>query len=123
MYNFFAFILLQTNLTDNEFGLVDWLIKTIIQDNPLVALLILFLGIFIYLYIKSLKENKELNQYIRDNEKDNLETLNKLSNTLEKLTDSQKNSDESVLKEISVSKDFIGLKIDNLSDKVSDLKK
>jgi hypothetical protein len=54
---------------------------------------------------------KELNQYVRQSEKDNLLTLQKVSSTLDRVIDSQKTGDNIVLKEIDNLKDIILLKL------------
>jgi hypothetical protein len=99
-------------------GIIEKLIDSIVQQGPLAAL---FLLVCIYLgwrLNKKEKEIKQLNDYIRANDKENLETLNKLSTTLDKIIDTQKNSDSNVVKEIKNTKEIVVLKIDNLSNKV-----
>ena len=56
-------------------------------------------------------ELKELHQYIRESEKENLSTLKKVSSTLDRVIDIQKNSDNIVLKEIDNLKDIVLVKI------------
>lgn len=57
------------------------------------------------------QELKELNQYVRQSEKENLLTLQKVSSTLDRVIDSQKNGSSIVLKEIDNLKDIILLKL------------
>lgn len=118
--NIFA-IILQVVDTTTSSGIIDKLVDSIITAGPMAAL---FLLICIYLgwklYNKE-KEVKELNDYIRENDKENLRTLNDVNNTLDKVLEAQKTSDNTVGKEIQNTKDFIILKIDNLSDKIDNL--
>lgn len=81
--------------------------------SPLIAILI---AIIIYLVWKMEKREKEivsLNEYIRDNDKENLQILSNLNNTLDKVIEKQKESNDSVIKQIENLKDYINLKFKN----------
>lgn len=68
-------------------------------------------------------------KYIRENDKENLQVLSDLNQTIDKLIDtqkalsdkaidSQKNSTESLGKEIQSLKEFVEVKITNITDKI-----
>lgn len=61
-------------------------------------------------------ELKCLNEYIRNSEKENLQILQKVNNTLDKVSEAQKSGDDFVLKDIGITKDSILKEIDNLKD-------
>lgn len=105
------------------------LITDLYKLSPIIGLLLIAIG---YLVVvnnkkdKNLKEReaelnavlkekelelKELNQYVRQSEKENLLTLQKVSSTLDRVIDAQKSGDNIVLKEIDNLKDIILLKI------------
>jgi uncharacterized coiled-coil protein SlyX len=65
------------------------------------------------LYTKE-KELKELNTYIRENEIENMKMLEHLSHTLDKVIDNDRNSSNTVIKEINSFKEIIIIKLDNL---------
>lgn len=111
-------ILLQVLEGAEKGGIIEKLVDSIVEQGPLAAL---FLLICIYLgwrVHRKEKEIQQLNRYIRENDKENLETLNKLSVTLDKIIDTQKNSDDNVVKEIKNTKEIVVLKIDNISSQV-----
>lgn len=94
------------------------LIGDLYDLSPIIAILlagITYLVISINKRENALKEKdselKELQKYIRESEKENLNTLKKVSGTLDRVIDSQKSSDNIVLKEIDNLKDLIMLRI------------
>jgi phosphate/sulfate permease len=68
------------------------LLEQLLPLSPLIAMLVAGI-IYFYKENKNLhKENKELNAYIRENDKKNTQILAGVSNTLDKvLTDNEKN--------------------------------
>lgn len=99
--------------------------------SPIIGLLLIAIGYLVVIINKKdkilidretelnnqLKEKeeqlKELNQYVRQSEKENLLTLQKVSSTLDRVIDAQKSGDNIVLKEIDNLKDIILLKLKN----------
>lgn len=115
-------------VTGNAVEQVDF-ITDLYKLSPIIGLLIIAIG---YLVVVSNKKDKllkqkeddlnklikekdeqlkELNKYVRQSEKENLQTLQKVSSTLDRVIDSQKNGDNIVLKEIDNLKDIILLKL------------
>jgi hypothetical protein len=102
--------------------------------SPIIGLLLIAIGYLVMVINKKekqmkekeaelnrlLKEKddqlKELNQYVRQSEKENLLTLQKVSSTLDRVIDAQKTGDNIVLKEIDNLKDIILLKIKKDND-------
>lgn len=86
--------------------------------SPIIGCLLIGIG---YLYFNNKekdkkiteKENeiKELNKYIRESENENIKILEKVSNTLDKVVDTQKSGDNTVIKEIDNLKQLILLKL------------
>lgn len=114
----FLSMILQIVDTDTSSGIIASLVENIVSQGPFAALFLLitlYLGWRLY---KKEQEVTELNNYIRENDKENLKTLNDVNNTLDKVLENQKNSNDSVGKEIQNTKEYIGLKIDNLADKI-----
>ena len=105
--NIILSIILQVIDSETSSGIIASLVENVASQGPMAAL---FLLITIYLgwrlYRKD-KENTELNKYIRDNDKENLKTLNEVNNTLDKVLETQKTSNNSVNREIKNSKEFI----------------
>ncbi len=94
------------------------LIGDLYELSPLIAVLlagITFLVVLVNKKDKALKakeeELKELHKYIRESEKENLNTLKKVSGTLDRVIDSQRSGDNIVLNEIDNLKDLIMLRI------------
>lgn len=139
MFNFLNNILLTiSNLGNNAYessvvalGVTENvdLVTDLYKLSPIIGLLLIAIG---YLVVvnnkkdKNLKEReaelnsilkikeqelKELNQYVRQSEKENLLTLQKVSSTLDRVIDSQKSGSNIVLKEIDNLKDIILLKL------------
>src|SRR6478735_914657 len=88
--------------------------------SPIIGLLLIAIGYLVYdLRLKNKKieekegELKELNKYVRESENENIKILEKVSNTLDKVVDSQRSGDNSVLKEIDNLKQLIILKLKN----------
>ena len=59
---------------------------------------------------------KELNVIIRQNEKDNLIILDKLSDALDSLADSQKDTNNTIHQEIKILKEFINLRLEAMKN-------
>jgi hypothetical protein len=105
------------------------LITDLYKLSPIIGLLIIAIGYLVVINNKkdkALKEReaelnailkekelelKELNQYVRQSEKENLLTLQKVSSTLDRVIDAQRSGDNIVLKEIDNLKDIILLKL------------
>jgi hypothetical protein len=88
------------------------ILQELVKQGPLFAL---FVAITIYLVWKldkKEKEIKELHEYIRENEKENLKILNDVNNTLDQVTRKQNDTNEIVAKEVQHLKEFIKLIID-----------
>lgn len=118
--NFLA-IILQIVDSETSSGIISRLVDNVVEAGPIAAL---FLLITIYLgwrLYKKEEEVKELNDYIRENDKENLKTLNDVNNTLDKVLEAQKVSDSKVGQEIQNTKEYVSLKIDNLSDKIDNV--
>lgn len=79
--------------------------------SPLIAILVAIIAYLIWKIEKREKEIISLNGYIRDNDRENLQILSNLNNTLDKVIEKQKHSNESVIKEIDGLKEYISLKI------------
>ena len=56
------------------------------------------------------KEIIKLNDYIRESDKENVIVLTEVNNTLDRVLENQKNTNEVVIKEISSLKEFLILK-------------
>ena len=114
-------ILLQVVNSETSSGIVESLVQSIASQGPMSAL---FLLITIYLgwrlYKKEI-ELKEISDYIRESDKENLKTLSSVNSTLDKLLETQRNSDNVVEKSIQNTKDFVSLKIENLTTKIDNL--
>lgn len=84
-------------------------LESLIKLSPLVASLC---GFIFYLYKKNEKQEavcigkdneiKELNLYIRKNDKDNQQILGQVATTLDKVLDDQKHSVEEIKNHISI---------------------
>lgn len=99
---------------DNEVDLVSNLFKL----SPIIGLLLIAIGYLVWNLKKKEdkitqkeKELKELNDYIRNNETENLRILERVNNTLDKVCENQKVGDNSVIKEIDNLKQLILLKL------------
>jgi len=114
-------ILLQVVDVETSSSVVSKIVDSILEHGPIAAVFLAVSIFLVYLLNKREKQIQELNKYIRNNDKDNLETLNKLSTTLDKIMDKQKNSDNNVVTEIKNTKEIIVLKIENLSNKVDNV--
>jgi hypothetical protein len=115
-------------ITGEAMEQVDF-ITDLYKLSPIIGLLLIAIGYLVVMNNKkdkALKEReaelmnqlkekddqlKELNQYVRQSEKENLLTLQKVSSTLDRVIDSQKSGDNIVLKEIDNLKDIILLKL------------
>lgn len=81
--------------------------------SPLIAALILgILGLATVVVILW-RENKTLQKYIRENDRENLKVLNALSTAMDKVKDNNQNSDKIFTQELKSLKEFISLKLDN----------
>jgi len=108
-----------------------------LADAGLVFLLMGLAIVWLVRYLKfkdkiiKVKDDQllELNEYVRENDKNNLEVLSEVNNTLDKIIEtqkvlsertleSQKSQTESVIKEITALKEAIELRMENLSDKI-----
>lgn len=94
------------------------ILADLLNLSPVIAVLVGFIVYLIYenrdLKAKNTeKENeiKELNEYFRESEKDNLEVLNGVNNTMDKLIDKQDNFDKNLIREMENMKQYIDLKI------------
>ncbi len=93
-------------------GAVDKMLEKLAEQGPVVTIAIL---VCIYFYKQVNKKEKEidtLNGYIRESDKENLQILNDVNNTLDKVLENQKHSNEIVIKEIENLKEYISLKLD-----------
>ena len=95
--------------------------------SPIIAILVVGL-IYFYkkekAYKKEISDNKdkhdeqisELNKELRDNEKDNLQMISKLADSLDKISNVMNTDNKLIRQEISNLKDIIQIKIDSLKD-------
>jgi hypothetical protein len=81
--------------------------KVIKHISPMEALLLLVVGALMYFIYYKDKEVKELNAYIRESEKGNLQVLNEINNTLDKITETDKIRSESLIDEFKSLRDLI----------------
>lgn len=82
--------------------------------SPIIGCLVICIIYLTYQVYTKEKELKELNKYIRENEIENMKMLEHLSHTLDKVIDNDRNSNNTVLKEINNIKEVIIIKLDNL---------
>lgn len=109
-----AYILLQATETVNNAGggVVESILINLAHQGPIVGVCIL---VCIYFYKQIGKKEKEvesLNEYIRNSDKENLQILNDVNNTLDKVLENQKHSNEMVIREIENLKEYISLRLD-----------
>lgn len=86
--------------------------------SPIIGCLVVAIGFLVYLLKKrddKLNEKddeiKELHKYTRDNDAENIKVLEKVSSTLDKVMEQEKNGNTIVLKEIDNLKQLILLKL------------
>lgn len=101
-----------------NFGLAVDALDKLLNEGSLITLFLLVCGYLIYQIQKKDKEInrlnnylKELNEYIRESDKENLQTLSDVSRTLDKVLENQKNTDSIVVNEIANLKEVIKLMI------------
>lgn len=110
-------------------------ISELTRQGPLISLfLLIIIGMWLLMAKKdkSIKEKeeeiktitkknndelKELNEYIRENDKENMKILSDVSNTLDKVMSNQIHSDNIMIQEINNLRDTILMKLDNLDSK------
>ena len=91
-------------------GAVDSIVTNLSHEGPLVSLFIL-ICLYLVWQIKKKDENiVTLNEYIRESDKENAEILSEVNNTLDRVLENQRNTNEVVIKEISSLKEFLLLK-------------
>lgn len=95
---------------------MDEVLIQIAKVAPVIAVLVIALRYFLRKEKLYQKQIKDLNDEIRQSEKDNLDILDKLANVIEKLSNNVVDNRDKVLKEIIVLKEYITLKLDNLKD-------
>jgi len=92
--------------------MIDEVLKTLLQLGPVVSILI---AVIIYLY-KSLgkrdEQIDELNLYIRESDKANIIILDKVTHTLDKLSDKDDTNTDKVLTELRGLRDAILLRLE-----------
>jgi hypothetical protein len=88
------------------------LLQNLAEQGPVVTIAILVCLYFYKQVGKKEKEIETLNGYIRESDKENLQILNDVNNTLDKVLENQKHSNEMVVKEIENLKEYISLKLD-----------
>lgn len=94
-------------------GAVDSIVTNLSHEGPLVSLFIL-ICLYLAWQIKKKDENiVTLNEYIRESDKENAEILSEVNNTLDRVLENQRNTNEVVIKEISSLKEFLLLKFGN----------
>lgn len=92
---------------------VDALLSQLAKEGPLVALFLLVIIGLVYQLNKREKEIVKLNEYIRETNKDNMNVLNEVTNTLDKVVDKQRDTNDILTKEINNLKEFIILKLNS----------
>ncbi len=93
--------------------MIEETLETLLKLGPVVSVLVV---VIIYLYRKlSSKESEvtELNSYIRESDKSNIIILDKISHTLDKISDKEENNTEKVLVELRSLRDSIITRIEN----------
>lgn len=90
---------------------IDTIIQKLAEQGPVVSIAMLVCLYFYKQVNKKEKEIETLNGYIRDSDKENLQILNDVNNTLDKVLENQKHSNEMVIKEIEYLKEYISLKM------------
>jgi hypothetical protein len=88
------------------------MIGTLAEQGALITLFVLICWYLVRQIGKREKEVTDLNDYIRESEKENLQVLNDVNNTLDKVLENQKHSNDMVIKEIENLKEYITLKLD-----------
>jgi hypothetical protein len=88
--------------------------------SPIIGCLLVAIGFLVYLLKKKDEkinekeaELKELHKYVRDNDAENIKILEKVSSTLDRVMEQEKNGNSIVLKEIDNLKQLILLKLKN----------
>lgn len=119
--NMFLGIFLQIIDSGTSSGIIESLVNTVVEQGAFASLFLLICIYLAWRLHRKEKENDKLNKYIRSSDKENLKTLNDVNNTLDRVLESQKNSDNIVIKEIQSTKDIVILKIENLADKVDNV--
>jgi septal ring factor EnvC (AmiA/AmiB activator) len=120
MFTSFSFIMLQATLT-----ILESLIDSVAEQGAIATIFI----VICYYLVNQLKgkdkqleakdkqldgkdeQVAELNEYIRESEKETVQVLNAVNNTLDKVLENQKNSNNMVIKEIENLKEYISLKL------------
>lgn len=96
----------------------------IAKSSPVIGLLIVAVVYLIKKLDKKEKYIEELHNSNRENEKENLQVLNNVNNTLDKVIESQKFSSKEVNKTIENLKDnlksFIEIKLNEIENKFKD---
>ncbi len=87
------------------------ILNSLADLSPVIAVLVAIIIWLGYKLEKSEKKLEELNTVIRNNEKENLSTLNKVSNTLETVIDDSKQSAIDVIKEVSSLREWLKEKL------------
>ena len=88
---------------------VDGILANLAKEGPLVSIFILISIYLAYQIFNKDKQIAELNAYIRTSDKENLEMMNDVTNTLDKVFEQQKGDKETILREISSLKEWIVL--------------
>lgn len=75
--------------------------------SPLIALLVVVVIYLMWKLEKREKENISLHEYIRENDKENIEVLTNVTNTLDKVIEKQKDVESNVVREITNLKEYV----------------
>lgn len=102
--------IINTNIILQAVG-VDKMIEKLAEQGPIVTIAILVCLYFYKQLGKKEKEIETLNGYVRESDKENLQILNEVNNTLDKVLENQKQSNQMVIKEIENLKEYISLKM------------
>lgn len=112
MFNFYMLLYVSTE--------VDF-VAELYNLSPIIGLLVVAVITLAYVVkkmddkiIKKEEELKELHNYLRDNDAENIKMLENLSNTIDKVIEQGKHGNSIVLKELDNLKQIISLKIDNI---------
>jgi len=89
------------------------ILTEVAKIGPVVAILIVAIWYFIKKEKKYQQEIKDLNQSIRDNEKESLGMINKLADALDRIADAKGD----IHTEIVRLKEFISLKLEKINSK------
>lgn len=94
--------------------------------GPAFALMGIAIAYLVYQIDKKEKNVQELNLYIRDNDKENLEVLNSINGTLDKLIQSlvtgNENLKEKIIAEANSLKSHVDIKVAELKNHITEAK-